>query len=73
MGVALVGVVLINNCMGYFVAKRLKLWTADQEVPGSGPTDNRDFFFSSGYTQQLRRRVTFVSFGRDMKPLVLGT
>ena len=43
--------------------------------PGSGPTGNRDFF-SSGYTQpwpkKLRRRVTFVSFGGDIKPLVPG-
>jgi len=53
------------------VAKWLKRWTADLQVPGFGPTFNRDYF-SSGYvhsalTQKLRRRVTFMSFGGDIK------
>lgn len=34
-----------EHTMGCFVAKRLKRRTTDQEVPGSGPADNRDFFF----------------------------
>ena len=33
----------------------VKRWTADQEVPGSSPTGNREFFFSSGYTQPWPR------------------
>jgi len=44
--------------------------------PGSGPTGNRDFFLfrvNSALTQNnLRRRVTFVSFGGDIKLLVPG-
>ena len=65
--------VLALSCL---VAKwLLKCWTADQEVPGSGPTGNRDFFLfrvHSALTQkvELRRSVTFVSIEGDIKPLV---
>jgi len=42
--------------------------------PGSGPTGNRDFFSLQGTLspdpKNLRGRVTFVSFGGDIKPLV---
>ena len=46
---------------GCLVAKWLKPWTVELEVPGSGTTGNR-YFFSSGYTQQNLR-------GRDNLPL----
>jgi len=39
--------VLALSCL---VAKWLKCWTADQEVPGSGPTGNRDFFLFRVYS-----------------------
>jgi len=78
---------ITSSTVRCLVAKWLKRWTADHEVPFSDPTGNRDFF-SLGYTQPWPRvysawpihwgihwgeRVfTFVSFGGDIKSLVPG-
>jgi len=56
----------ISRGLRRILVKWLKRWTADLEVPGSGPNGNRDLF-SSGYTQpwpKLRRSVTFLFFWR---------
>ena len=57
------------------VAYWLKYWTADCKVQGSSHTCIRDLFLfwvHSALPQKLSRRFTFVSFGGDFKPSVLG-
>jgi len=53
---------LVKYEWGCLVAKWIKRWTTDLEVPGSGPTGNRDFSLfrvHSALTQKLRRRGNY--------------
>jgi len=54
------------------VAKWLKCWTADQEVLVLAPLATVPGTLSIDPKFELQRRVTFVSFGEDIKLLVPG-